>query len=114
MVFADELSADRSIGSKTNIFCIKYCLNKKRMGLLRLPQTGQEAIITHKPITKCPEKISEAGYECVYLNSRSIVNKKKLFKNYYRSIMGKTESWANIDITDAELGLTGYVMCMGD
>ena len=25
-------------------------------------------------------------------------------------IIGITESWANTDITDAELGLTGYVM----
>ena len=25
-------------------------------------------------------------------------------------IIGITESWANINITDAELGLTGYVM----
>ena len=25
-------------------------------------------------------------------------------------IIGITESWANIDITDSELGLTGYVM----
>ena len=29
-------------------------------------------------------------------------------------IIGITESWANIDITDAELGLTGYVMFRRD
>ena len=29
-------------------------------------------------------------------------------------INGITESWANIDITDAELGLTGYVMFRKD
>ena len=29
-------------------------------------------------------------------------------------IIGITESWANIDITDAELGLTGYVMFRKD
>ena len=29
-------------------------------------------------------------------------------------IIGITESWANIDITDAELGLTGYVMFSRD
>ena len=34
-------------------------------------QTGQEA-----PVTKCPENLSEAGHECVYLNAMSIVNKK--------------------------------------
>ena len=29
-------------------------------------------------------------------------------------IIGITESWANKDISDAELGLTGYVMCRRD
>ena len=29
-------------------------------------------------------------------------------------IIGITESWANIDTTDAELGLTGYVMFRKD
>ena len=29
-------------------------------------------------------------------------------------ITGTTESWANIDISDAELGLTGYVMFRRD
>ena len=29
-------------------------------------------------------------------------------------IIGITESWVNIDITDAELGLTGYVMFRRD
>ena len=29
-------------------------------------------------------------------------------------IIGITESWANNDITDAELGLEGYVMFMKD
>ena len=41
-----------------------------------MPQTRQEATSTHKPVTKCPENISEAAYECVCLNARSIVNKK--------------------------------------
>ena len=31
-----------------------------------------------------------------------------------RHIIGITESWANIDITDAELGLTEYVMFRRD
>ena len=39
-------------------------------------QTGQEATSTHKSVTKCPEDISEAGYKCVCLNARNIVNKK--------------------------------------
>ena len=29
-------------------------------------------------------------------------------------IIGITESWANTDMTDAELGLTGYVMFRRD
>ena len=29
-------------------------------------------------------------------------------------IIGSTESWANPDITDAELGLTGYIMFRRD
>ena len=42
-----------------------------------MPQTGQEeATSTHKPVTKCPENCSEAGYKCVCLDARSIVNKK--------------------------------------
>ena len=41
-----------------------------------MPQTGQEDFSTHKPVTKCPEKRPEAGYEYVCLNARSIVNKK--------------------------------------
>ena len=45
-------------------------------GYLELPQTGQEVISTHKPVTKCLENISEAGYECMHLNAKCIVNKK--------------------------------------
>ena len=41
-----------------------------------MPQAGQEATSTDKPITKCPKNMSEAGYRCVCLNARSIVNKK--------------------------------------
>ena len=41
-----------------------------------MPQAGQEATSADKPITKCPKNMSEAGYRCVCLNARSIVNKK--------------------------------------
>ena len=79
-----------------------------------MPQTGQEATNTHKSLTKCPENISEAGYKCVCLNARSIVNTKNklnIMVQYTNPhITGITESWANKDISDAELGLTGYVM----
>ena len=81
---------------------------------LELPPTGQEATSTHKPVTKCQKNISEAGYKCVCLNARIIVNKKNeltiTVKNINPHVIGITESWANIDISDAELGLTGYVM----
>ena len=81
-------------------------------------QAGQEATSTHKPVPKCPENISEAGYKCLCLNARSIVNKKNELKVIVEDIdphiIGITESWANEDISDAELGLTGYVMFRRD
>ena len=71
-----------------------------------------------KPITECPKNMSEAGYRCVCLNARSIVNKKNelniMVEDIDPHIIGITESWANTDITDAELGLTGYVMFRRD
>ena len=83
-----------------------------------MPQTRQEATSTHKPVTKCPENISEAGYKCVSLNERSIVNKKNelniMLEDIDPHIIGIADSWANIDITDVELGLTGYVMFRRD
>ena len=79
-----------------------------------MPKAGQEATSAHKPLITCPENISEAGYKCVCLNARSIVNKKNelniMVEDIDPHIIGITESWANIDITDAELGLTAYVM----
>ena len=53
----------------------------------------------------------EAGYICVCLNARSIVNKKHelniIVEDTDPHIIFFTESWAYTDITDAELGLTG-------
>ena len=51
------------------------------------------------------------------LNARSIVNKNELYimeEDINPHIIGITESWANTDIKDAELGLTGYVMFRRD
>ena len=83
-----------------------------------VPQTGQEATSTNKPVKKVPENIPEAGYKCVCLNARSIVNKKNelniMVEDTDPHIIGITESWTNIDITDAALGLTGYVMFRKD
>ena len=85
---------------------------------LEVPQAEQEATSTDKPITNRPENISETGYRCMCLNARSIVNKKNklniMVEDIDPHIIGMTESWANIDITDAELGLTGYIMFRRD
>ena len=52
------------------------------------------------------------------LNARSIVNKKNYLNIFVEDIdphiIFFTESWANTYITDAELGLTGYVMFRRD
>ena len=51
------------------------------------------------------------------LNARSVVNKKNelniMVEDIDPHIIGITESWAIIDITDAELGLARYIM-LGD
>ena len=61
---------------------------------------------------------STAEIKCVCLNARSIINKKNEFNimvdDIKPHIIGITESWANNDITDAELGLEGYVMFRKD
>ena len=61
---------------------------------------------------------SKAEIKCVCLNARSIINKKNELNIMVDEIkpnsIGITESWANNDIIDAELGLEGYVMFMKD
>ena len=61
---------------------------------------------------------SKAEMKCVCLNARSIINKKNelniMVDEIKPHIIGITESWANNDITDAELGLEGYVMFRKD
>ena len=89
-------------------------------GYLEMPQAGQAATNTDKPITKCPKHWSEAGHKCVCLNARSIINKKNELNIMVEDIdphtIGITESWVNTDITltYAELELTGYVMFRRD
>ena len=57
---------------------------------------------------------SKEEIKCVCLNARSIINKKNelniMVDDTKPHIIGITESWTNNDITDAELGLAGYVM----
>ena len=98
----------------------QYTLFKLELqgGYLEVSQAEEEATSTDKPISNRPKNISEKGYRCVCLNARSIVNKKNelniMVEDTDPHIIGITESWANIDITYAELGLTGYVMFRKD
>ena len=61
---------------------------------------------------------SESGFKCVCLNASSIINKKNelniMVDDIKPHIIGIAESWANNDITDAELGLESYVMFRKD
>ena len=61
---------------------------------------------------------SKAEIKCMCLNARSILNKKNeldiMVDEIKPHIIGITESWANNDITDAELGLEGDVMFRKD
>ena len=61
---------------------------------------------------------SKSEIKCVCLNARSIINKKTelniMVDDIKPHIIGITESWANNDITNAELGLEGYVMFRKD
>ena len=56
----------------------------------------------------------KAEIKCVCLNASSIINKKNelniMVDDIQPHIIGIPESWAHNDITDAELGLEGYVM----
>ena len=61
---------------------------------------------------------SKEEIKCVCLNARSIINEKNelniMVDEIKPHIIGITESWANNDITDAELALEGYVMFRKD
>ena len=60
---------------------------------------------------------SREEIKCVCLNARSIINKKdelNIMVDDIKPHIGITETWANNDITDAELGLEGYAMFRKD
>ena len=61
---------------------------------------------------------SKSEIKCVCLNARSIINKNTelniMVDDIKPHIIGITESWANNDITNAELGLEDYVMYRKD
>ena len=63
-------------------------------------------------------KHTKSEIKCVCLNARSIINKKTelniMVDDIKPHIIGITESWANNDITNAELGPEGYVMFRKD
>ena len=54
----------------------------------------------------------------VWLNARGLVNKKNklniMVEDIDPHIIGITESWANKDVANAELGLTGSIMFRRD
>ena len=58
-----------------------------------------QAPSTDKPVTECPKNMSEAGYRCVCLNAKSIVNKENelniMVEDTDPHITGITESWVN-------------------
>ena len=60
----------------------------------------------------------ESGMKCACLNARRILHKKHevniMVDDIKPHIIGITESWANNDITYAELRLAGYVMFRKD
>ena len=62
--------------------------------------------------------ISVIGASCIPISVRLLINKKKelniMVDDIKPHIISITESWANNDITDAELVLEGYVMYRKD
>ena len=97
-VFADELSA--AVESGMGSIKIVFKLEVRRVTLRCLKQ-DKRPLVHKKPVTKGPENISEAGYKCVCLNTRSIVNTKNklniMVEDTDPHTIGITESWANID-----------------
>ena len=88
-------------------------------GFTEKPNTGgTDKDSTDKTAKNSLENSTTFGYKCVCLNARSIVNKRNelniMVEDNDPHIIGITESWATPDISDAELGMTGYVMFRKD
>ena len=88
-------------------------------GFTEKPNTGgTDKDSTKKTAKNSLENSTTFGYKCVCLNARSIVNKRNelniMVEDTHPHIIGITESWATPDISDAELGMTGYVMFRKD
>ncbi len=89
------------------------------MGHTEKPNTrGIDKDSTKTSAKNSLESPTEFGYKCVCLNARSIVNKRNelsiMVEDVDPQIIGITEYWATTDISDAELGMTGYVMFRKD
>ena len=74
--------------------------------------------IAKKSAKNSLENYTKFGYKCTCLNAMSIVNKINelniMVENTDTRVIGITESWATTDTSDAELGVTGYVMFRKD
>ena len=86
----------------------------KRGGLSRKANKVQEG-------SRCKgiqRNTSKAEIKFICMNARNIINKINelniMVDDIKPHIIGITESWANNDVTDAELGLEGYVMFRKD
>ena len=94
---------------------VKYDIKLVGQGGVVEKHTGGQKDRRSKKIQR---NTSESGIKCVCLNARSIINKKSelniIVDDIKPHIIGITESWANNDITDAELGLEDYVMFRKD
>ena len=89
------------------------------MYLLFLHRLHQHVFLEAKHVSQMLIKNLRArAYKCVCLNARSIINKRNelniMVEDTDPHIIGITESWATPDISDAELGMTGYVMFRKD
>ena len=75
-------------------------------------------ILVHIGTNNADKEGTTAIVDKYCLNARSIINKKTelniMVDDIKPHIIGITESWANKDITNAELGLEGYVMFRKD
>ena len=83
-----------------------------------LTEKTQRNTTTNAHPKKCSPIISDNELKYVCLNARRIINKKSeldiMVADINPRVIGITESWANNDILDAELALTGYVMFRKD
>ena len=72
-----------------------------KLGLLRVASNNTRGYYYTQTSNKMSEKTSEAGYKCVCLNGRRIVNKKNelniMVEDIDLHIFGITGSWANKD-----------------